>query len=162
MSTQSPQAEQSPQAGTGADQVQSPLTLVMPIKDGGAEGLRALIEGLGKLPVNPVDAALDELHNVHFARFVLLENDTRLAVITTYDGEFRKYIMDFIDVLGPVFDQVLSFVCDWPSEHPVQTYRDEFLDYVEAHDLRCLGSFYSAYPQLPVNDIVAPRPGAGG
>jgi hypothetical protein len=162
MSTQSPQAEQSPQAGTGAGQVQSPLTLVMPIKDGGAEGLRALIEGLGKLPVNPVDAALDELHNVHFARFVLLENDTRLAVITTYDGEFRKYIMDFIDVLGPVFDQVLSFVCDWPSEHPVQTYRDEFLDYVEAHDLPCVGSFYSAYPQLPVNDIVAPSPGAGG
>lgn len=162
MSTQSPQAEQSPQARTGADQVQSPLTLVMPIKDGGAEGLRALIEGLGKLAVNPVDAALDELRNVHFARFVLLENDTRLAVITTYDGEFRPYIMDFIDVLGPVFDELLSFVCDWPSEHPVQTYRDEFLDYVEAHDLRCVGSFYSAYPQLPVNDIVAPRAGAGG
>ena len=162
MSSQSLQADQSPQAGNGAGQVQSPLTLVMPIKDGAAEGLRALIEGLPKLPVNPVDAALDALQNVHFARFVLLENDTRLAVITTYDGDFRKYIMDFVDVLGPVFDELLSFVDDWPSEQPVQTCRDEFLDYVEAHDLRCVGSFYSAYPQLPVNDIVAPRPGAGG
>jgi len=162
MSMQSMQAEQSRRSGNGTDQVQSPLTLVMPIKDGGAQGLRALIEGLGKAPVNPVDAALDELRSVHFARFALLENDTRLAVITSYDGNFRTYIMDFVDLLGPVFDQLLAFVDDWPAEHPVQTYRDEFLAYVEAHDLRCVGSFYSAYPEVPVNDIIPLRPGAEG
>lgn len=162
MSMQSLQPEQSRQTSTTTYQVQSPLTLVMPIKDGAAEGLRALIEGLGKAPVNPVDAALDELQTVHFARFVLLENDTRLAVITTYDGDFRKYIMDFVDRLGLVFDELLSFVDDWPPEHPVQTYRDEFLDYVKAHDLTCVGSFYSAYPELPVNDILPLRPDTGG
>jgi hypothetical protein len=139
-------------------QVQSPLTLVMPLKDGAADGLRALIEGLAQAPVNPVEAALDALHSVHFARFVLLENDTRLAVITAYDGEFRTYVMDFIDHLGPVFDQLLSFVADWPAEHPVQQHRDEFVAYVEDHDLRCVGSFYSAYPEVPVIDILALRP----
>ena len=161
MSTQSLQSEQPGQTSDGTYQVQSPLTLVMPIKDGAAEGLRAVIEGLGKAAVNPVDAALDELQTVHFARFVLLENETRLAVITTYDGDFRKYIMDFVDRLGPVFDQLLSFVDDWPAEYKVQTDRDEFLDYVKAHDLTCVGSFYSAYPELPVNDILPLRPDAG-
>jgi hypothetical protein len=134
----------------------------MPIKDGGAEDLRALIEGLGEMPVNPVNAALDELQTVHFARFVLLEDETRLAVITTYDGDFRKYIMDFVDRLGGVFDQLLSFVDDWPPKQPVQTYRDEFLDYVEAHDLTCVGTLYSAYPELPVNDILPLRPASAG
>ena len=159
MSTQSPQ---STQASNGRYQVQSPLTLVMPIKDGAGTQLRAVIEGLGAAPVNPVEEVLGALQIVHFARFVLLENDTRLAVITTYDGDFRKYVMDFVDRVGPVFDKLLSFVADWPSDHPVQTYRDEFLDYVEAHDLKCVGGFYSAYPELPVNEIVALRPGAAG
>jgi hypothetical protein len=162
MSTQSLQSEQSRQTGAGTYQVQRALTLVMPIKDGAEEGLLALLEGLGQAPANPVHAALDKLQTVHFARFVLLENNTRLAVITTYDGDFSRYIMDFVDWLGPVFDQLLSFVDDWPPEHSVQTYRDEFLDYVRAHDLTCIGSLYSAYPELPVNDIVPLRPGAAG
>ncbi len=154
--------QQSGQASNGNRQVQSPLTLVMPIKEGSAEGLIALIEGLAKAPINPVEAKLDELQSVHFARFVLLEGNTRLAVITSYDGDFRKYVMDFVDHLGPVFDQLLSFVDDWPPTHSVQERRDEFVDYVEAHDLKCVGSFYSAYPEVPVNDIVPLRPSAAG
>lgn len=151
-----------PQSSAKPAPVQSPLTLVMPIKDGSAPRLLATIEGLASAPVNPVEAKLDELCSVHFARFVLLEDNTRLAVITTYDGDFRKYVMDFIDHLGEVFDMLLSFVDDWPAEHPVQEHRDEFVDYVEAHDLRCVGSFYSAYPQTPVVDIVAPKETAAG
>ena len=151
------------QTSNGSDQVQSPLTLVMPIKDGVAPTLRATIEGLAQAPGgNPVEAALDAIQSVHFARFVLLENDTRLAIITSYDGDFRKYVMDFVDFLGPVFDQLLSFVSDWPADQPVQQFRDEFVEYVEAHDLRCVGSFYSAYPEVPVIDIVPLRPVAVG
>jgi hypothetical protein len=159
MSTQS---AQSTQVSNGTSQVQSPLTLVMPIKDGAGQELRAVIEGLATAPVNPVEEVLGALQTVHFARFALLENDTRLAVIATYDGDFRRYVMDFVDQVGPVFDKLLSFIADWPADQPVQTYREEFLAYVEAHDLRCVGRFYSAYPELPVNDIVGLRPGAAG
>ncbi len=153
---------QSSQVNGGKNQVQSPLTLVMPIKDGCGQHLLALIEGLAQAPTNPVEAKLDELQSVHFARFVLLEDNTRLAVITSYDGDFRKYVMDFVDHLGPVFDQLLEFVDDWPANHPVQEHRDKFVDYVDDHDLRCVGSFYSAYPEVPVNDIVPLRPSASG
>jgi hypothetical protein len=65
-------SEQSGQGSSGKAQVQSPLTLVMPVKDGCAQALRALIEGLAKLPINPIEAGFDELASVHFARFVLL------------------------------------------------------------------------------------------
>ncbi len=156
-------SEQSRQGNNGKkNQVQSPLTLVMPIKQASAQDLLALIEGLAEAPINPIEAKLDELQSVHFARFVLLEDNTRLAVITSYDGDFRKYVMDFVDHLGEVFDKLLAFVDDWPPEHPVQKHREEFVDYVEDHDLKCVGSFYSAYPEVPVSDIVPLRPSAAG
>jgi hypothetical protein len=146
--------------GTQDGARQRPLTLVMPvISPVHAAALRQTIEELAASPENPVAAALDALHSVHFARFVLLENDTRLAVITSYDGERDRYIMEFIDVLGPVFDKLLACVEGAPPT-PVQQHRDDFVKYVAEHDVASIGAFYSAYPDLAVNDILALRPSA--
>ena len=84
------------------EQVQSPLTLVMTAESPVAfAALRKTVEDLQALPTNanPVVAALDKLGTVHFARFVFLGDD-QLAVITTYDGDFDRYINDFIDEIG--------------------------------------------------------------
>jgi hypothetical protein len=135
--------------------VQNPLTLVMPVRAEAREALRAELERLQALPraENPVITALDAIGTVHFARFVFLDDD-RLAVITTYDGDFARYIMDFVDHIGPVFDMLLRHMTD-PPPLPVQQHPDEFLDYVRRHDLGCLPPFYSAYPTRPVLDIRA-------
>jgi hypothetical protein len=101
---------------------------------------------------NPVTVALNKIGTVHFARFAFLDND-QLAVITTYDGDFDVYINEFTDEIGEVFDAILSHVEDAPPL-PVQTYRKEFIDYIRAHDLRCVGTFYSAYPDRTVLDIL--------
>jgi hypothetical protein len=137
--------------------VQSPLTLVMPVKSPEAQQqLAQTLQQVQALPPdqNPIVAALDNLKTVHFARFVFLEDNTRLAVITTYDGDFDRYINDFIDHIGQVFDLLLQFMADAPPL-PVAEHRQEFLDYVRAHDLRCIEPFYSAYPDKTVLDIVA-------
>src|SRR5207247_6569580 len=71
--------------------VQSPLTLVMKIKsDAAYQELKALLNQMQSAPPdrNPIWVALNKLRNVHFARFVFLNNNTQLAVITTYDGTF--------------------------------------------------------------------------
>ena len=135
--------------------VQQPLTLVMPVRPEASATLHAELEQLQALPRedNPVITALDEIGTVHFARFVFLD-DERLAVITTYDGDFERYIMDFVDHIGGVFDQLLRHMAD-PPTLPVQQHPEEFLDYVRRHDLRCLPPFYSAYPSRPVVDIRA-------
>ena len=135
--------------------VQSPLTLVMPVRPEARAALRAEVEQLQALPRdrNPVITALDAIGTVHFARFVFID-DERLAVITTYDGDFERYIMDFVDHIGPVFDLLLRHMAD-PPPLPVQQHPDEFLAYVRRHDLGCVGSFYSAYPTRPVLDIRA-------
>jgi hypothetical protein len=120
--------------------------------------LRQRVEHLMSLPPdqNPVTVALNKIGTVHFARFAFLDND-QLAVITTYDGDFEVYINEFTDEIGEVFDAILSHVENAPPL-PVQTYRKEFLDYIRAHDLRCVGTFYSAYPDRTVLDILESAP----
>ncbi len=136
--------------------IQNPLTLVMPIAS--EEAYQQLDQELLKvqsLPAeqNPIVVALTKIATVHFARFVFLENNTRLAVITSYDGDFDKYIMDFVDHIGDVFDMLLQFMADAPPL-PVREHRQEFLDYVRSHDLRGIEPFYSAYPRSTVLDIL--------
>jgi hypothetical protein len=140
-----------------AQPVQSPLTLIMPIASEAAyQELHQTLIGVQALPPeqNPIMVALDKIATVHFARFVFLENNTRLGVITTYDGDFEKYIMDFVDDIGDVFNMLLKFMADAPPL-PVQEHRQEFLEYVRAHDLRCVEPFYSAYPRATVLDVQA-------
>lgn len=144
-------------AHSSAEQpVQRPLTLVMKGKSPEEfAALRKLVEHIQSLPQdqNPIVAALNKIGTVHFARFAFLEDD-RLAVITSYDGDFDKYINEFVNEIGDIFNELLAHVADAPPL-PVQRYREEFLEYVRAHDLKAVGTFYSAYPDLTVLDILA-------
>lgn len=135
--------------------VQRPLTLVMKAKSALAFAeLKLTVQALQALPeeLNPVVKGLNKLATVHFARFVFLD-DRRLAVITSYDGDFDDYINDFINEIGDIFNNLIKFMEDAPPR-PVQTYRKEFLQYIKDHDLGCVGAFYSAYPDRTVLDIL--------
>ena len=135
--------------------VQSPLTLVMKIKsDAAYQELKALLNQMQSAPPdrNPIWVALNKLRNVHFARFVFLNNNTQLAVITTYDGAFEAYINEFIDAIGDIFNALLQRM-DGALPLPVQKNRDAFLEYVRTNDLRGIEPFYSAYPTATVLDI---------
>ena len=134
--------------------VQNPLTLIMKIKsDADYRQLRQILDELNALPLdrNPVIRALMKIGTVHFARFTFLENNTKLAVITTYDGDFDAYVNEFVNEIGDVFNRMLAHIEDAPPL-PVQQHRTEFLRYVKEHDLPS-ATFFSAYPRLTVLDI---------
>ena len=144
------------------DPVAHPLTLVMDIKPpDGFPKLKALIEQLQGLPPdrNPITVALTKIATVHFARFVFI-GETKLAVITTYDGDFDDYIDAFVNNIGKVFDALLPFIQNSPPL-PVEDHRAEFLAFVKKHDLTCIPPFYSAYPGLKVLDILTLEKQAG-
>jgi hypothetical protein len=141
---------------TASETVQTPLTLVMTIRSpDDYAALRTTIGELQSLPreQNPIITALDTIGTVHFARFVFID-ETRLAVITTFDGDFGDYINDFVDHIGDVFNVLLTHMEDAPPL-PVQQHRQELLNFIRRYDLGCLPPFYSAYPQRTVLDILA-------
>jgi hypothetical protein len=133
--------------------VQTPLTCILPIKS--QADYLALVELL-KSAKPAVDAALDSVNTVHFARFVFLQNNTQLAIITTFDGTFADYISDFATHIGPIFDALFQHIAD-PPPLPVKKNPDAFIAWVDAHDAKDSG-FYSAYPTLKVVDIKAAAP----
>ena len=49
----------------------------------------------------------------------------KLAVITTYDGDFAAYIQDFANMLGPVFDALLGFSADGTGLVPVKDHEPQ-------------------------------------
>jgi hypothetical protein len=119
------------------------------------QALRGLLTQIQGLPrdKNPISIALDRIGTVHFARFVFLD-ETKLAVITTYDGNFEDYLNDFVNEIGKVFDALLAHMADAPPL-PVEQNRQAFIEYVRSRNLPCLGTLYSAYPTLGVRTILA-------
>ena len=141
------------------DRVANPLTLILTMKSPEAcKAIQDLVSGVQALPVaeNPVWQALDKLAIVHFARFTFIDEGTKLAVITVYDGDLENYLNEFIDAIGDVFNALLEQMVDAPPL-PIQEHREEFHAFVRKYDLTCEEPFYSAYPTLTVLDIQALR-----
>jgi len=132
--------------------VQNRLNLILPLKPGADKPLLAAVGQMLGLPVNPLHQALTSLRNVHFAQFVMLENNTRLGVFTIYDGNFDDYILSFTEHIGDIFNTILTFVDGADAIVPVQAHRDEFLAFIRAHNLDGLPPF-SAYPNQRLFDI---------
>lgn len=129
-------------------QVQSGLNLTLKLKSPAQfPALAAAIQGQQA----KVDEALRSLHYVHFARFLPTPDYSALQVITVYDGELKSYIMDFVAVLGPVFDAILDYVADAPRL-PVEAYPEEFWEFVQRNNNQSVQP-WSAYPYDTVLDI---------
>jgi hypothetical protein len=113
-------------------------------------------------------AALRDLHYVHFARFLPSPDASSLWVITAFDGAYqmaedpcayndsmRSYLMDFVAVLGPIFTVILDYIRDAPRL-PVNDYPRDFIDFVIANN-NPLVNPWSAYPDMTVIDILSAK-----
>jgi len=92
----------------------------------------------------------NSIGTLHFAHFVHLDNK-QLGFFTIFDGTFDKYIEDFTEKMGPVFDTLYSYSTD-PPKAPVAKNPEAFLKWSVTHNLAPIG-LYSAYPGLSVLDI---------
>ena len=127
--------------------VQSPLNLQLTIQPG--QNLKVL-EFLAANSA-AINAALTQVGTVHFARFLVLPGTQTLFVLTEYDGDFNTYLQAFTNILGNVFDGLLSYMDPAPPL-PVQQNVQAFADFVAAHNLP--SNLYSAYPNCTVLQIL--------
>jgi hypothetical protein len=73
----------------------SEFSLFFRVKPGAAEALRAALVDLQNTPgYRPGDYDV-AIKTIHEARFVLFDDDTRLAFMTSFDGPWDAYMEDF-------------------------------------------------------------------
>jgi hypothetical protein len=136
-------------AGLTANSEQLPFLVIMPIHSNFAlVALELVLKGAGSILIK----GSDTIGTLHFAHFVPLEGH-KLGFFTVYDGPFDKYIQDFAEKLGPVFDLLFKFVID-PPPTPTAKNAAALTEWIAAHDLPPLG-MYCAYPGIKVQDVNA-------
>ncbi|MEP6692177.1 MAG: hypothetical protein ABJD07_13540 [Gemmatimonadaceae bacterium] len=161
MSVHSPHRARRPRAHTHQSYDYGDIAIIPQVQNGLNLGLRlktpaqmpalaAIIAANSKV----IDDALSSLHYVHFARFLPTPDYSALQVVTVYDGDLQSYLMDFVAVLGPIFNAVLDFVQDAPRL-PVERYPQDFIAFVNRNNMSS-GGVWSAYPLNTVIDILAP------
>jgi hypothetical protein len=127
--------------------VQRPLNVVMRIKSPVAEHA-SMLQAVIKSGAPSIEHLLRHSNMVHFARFVMLNNDTELALFTTYDAPFEDYIRHFARAAGPLFDKIFEHIEEHPPM-PVRNYPDEFVEHIRRFDRPSVGGyFFSANPGL--------------
>src|SRR5881396_1860179 len=81
----------------------SEFSLFFRVKAGEGESLRAALRDLQDTPgYRPGDYGM-AVATIHEARFVLFDDDTRLAFITSFDGPWDAYMEDFF-TSGPTIE----------------------------------------------------------
>jgi len=90
----------------------SEFSLFFRVKAGQGENVRAALRNLQESPgYRPGDYGM-AIATIHEARFVLFDDDTRLAFITSFDGPWDAYMEDFFTA-GPtlaLFDSIFQHV----------------------------------------------------
>ena len=90
----------------------SEFSLFFRVKAGEGENLRAALRDLQETPgYRPGDYGI-AIATIHEARFVLFDDDTRLAFLTSFDGSWDAYMDDFL-TSGPtlaLFDAIFRHV----------------------------------------------------
>lgn len=133
-------------APPAATAVQNPLNLMLTIQPGKSQAIADLLVNYQPL----INAALTKIGTVHFARFLMIPATQYLFVITTYDGDFNAYIEAFTNLLGDVFNGLLSCVDPAPPL-PVQQNVAAFEAFVSQYNVPT--GLYSAYPDCTVVQI---------
>src|ERR671920_519815 len=90
----------------------SEFSLFFRVKAGEGENLRTALRDLQETPgYQPGDYGIT-IATIHEARFVLFDEDTRLAFMTSFDGPWDPYMVDFFNS-GPtlaLFDAIFRHV----------------------------------------------------
>ncbi|MCI5149998.1 MAG: hypothetical protein D3916_11530 [Candidatus Electrothrix sp. MAN1_4] len=121
------------------------LTVITPIIEGKAENLRQVLKGIQIHPDSPIK----RISSIHYARWVIFDNDTRLLFTSNFDGTWEKYLKDFVELAALGLDSIWSNCVGYPGANPYEG----FAAYVRAHQVET-SLFYAAYPAASVPEVL--------
>ena len=107
----------------------SELTVIAPLKPGGADHLRAALRASeGR------DSGISKVGSVHDLRWVIFDNDTRVLFATAYDGDWDAYIDDFATKIPQIMDAFFGFMEGYPG-----ITSPSVKDYIANHQITAVG-----------------------
>ena len=131
----------------------SELTIIAPLKKGGAKRMRAFFETLHG---NIGNQAVERVGTVHDMRWVFLDNDTKLLFASTYDGDWDPYIDDFATKIPDILDLQFGEIDGWPGVRSPAV-----KDFIVKHQIQA-HFWYVANPNLTVVETRRAREGCQG
>ena len=132
--------------------VQNEMTVISDIDPAKLAKLKRVL-GLLNLAARYVitDGTLSGITTIHFARWVIFDNDTRLLFESNYDGNWEQYIGDFVDRGSGGMDAIWGNCKGYPARgaKDLQAFKQVILD----HQVRAK-VWYSAYRYDSVKNII--------
>jgi hypothetical protein len=126
--------------------VRTEFTVFARVKPGHEEAIRAAIESSFADPRR--EQAMRELGTLHEARHVLFDDDTRYLFVSSFDGDWDRYIEDFAgSYSGVVLDRVLGHCEGYPglADPAVK-------EWIADHEPGSV-AFAAAYPDATVKQV---------
>jgi hypothetical protein len=127
--------------------MQTQITGITRIKPGRAAQLRAV---LGMVKTAGAESPIARIGTIHFARWVLIDDDTRLLFTSNFDGSWEEYIDAFVDEAPDGFDAIWSNCEGYPDGGCRD--RAAFKAYIGRHSFPAT-LYYSAYPDATVKEV---------
>jgi hypothetical protein len=123
------------------------LTVIAPLKPGAAASLRQVLNGLQV----SADSPIKKISTIHFARWVIFDNDQRLLFTSNFDGPWDGYLRDFSQTTPEGMDRIFGH-CDG---YPAGGCKDfeAFKEYVRKYQIPT-DLFYAAYPDSSVKAVL--------
>ena len=135
---------------------QNQLTLVTVIAAGRVNRVRAVmsaIDSYAKRLASP--GSLIGISTIHFVRWLVIDNGSRLMMVSDYDGSWENYIDEFAEMilsgLDAIWETSLAFPADGARDLPA------FKSFLRNHQVPA-EVFFSAYPRETVLNIVNDSP----
>ena len=120
------------------------MTVITPIKEGMADKLRQVLKAIQTAAESPIK----RINTIHYARWVIIDNDTRLLFTSNFDGTWEAYLRDFVEKAPEGLDAIWSNCVGYPGARPIQP----FIAYVRANEVDA-ELFYAAYPDVTVGQV---------
>ena len=121
------------------------LTVISPIIEGREQILRQVLQGIHASEESPIR----KISTIHYARWVIIDNGTRLLFTSNFDGTWKKYLRDFVNLAPEGLDLIWSNCVDYPGAVPFEKFAQYVRDYQVKTDL-----FYAAYPAVTVKHVL--------
>ncbi|WP_207284014.1 hypothetical protein [Pseudomonas sp. FW300-N2F2] len=121
------------------------LTVITPIIEGKANDLRKVLNGIQVSPDSPIK----RISSIHYARWVIFDNDSRLLFTSNFDGTWEKYLRDFVELAAAGLDAIWNNCVGYPGAKPYEG----FATYVRSHQVET-NLFYAAYPAASVPTVL--------